>query len=307
MKAQFLILLLALTLLVACTEKKQNPTVSSGQLIRVENFESKFITPRNIDIWLPDNYSSAEPFSVLYMHDGQMLFDSTNTWNKQEWGVDETMGKLLKQDQIQNTIVVGIWNGGKTRYIDYFPQKPYEDLRERYDKIILEDGNDFFDTKMKSDAYLRFLVEELKPYIDSNYKTNDLAYTAGSSMGGLISIYALCEYPNVFFGAACLSTHWVGLFRKENNPVPDAFTSYLENNLPEPNHHKIYFDYGTHTLDSLYEEYQVQVDSVMIRKGFDQQYWKTMKFEGHDHSERSWKKRLSIPFRFLLAKEVYKG
>ncbi len=93
-------------------------------------------------------------------------------------------------------------------------------------------------------------------------------------------MYALCEYPDVFGGAACLSTHWVGIFETENNPIPDALVSYLSKELPDPATHRIYFDYGTATLDVLYEPYQLQVDSVMMVKGFTESNWKSLKFEG---------------------------
>ncbi|MEL6194883.1 MAG: esterase, partial [Bacteroidota bacterium] len=112
--------------------------------------------------------------------------------------------------------------------------------------------------------------------------------------------YAICEYPQVFGGAACLSTHWVGTFEVENNPIPTAFVDYLAENLPEPGQNKIYFDYGTETLDALYEPFQLQVDSVMKLKGYTATNWSTQKFPGENHSEIAWAKRLHIPLTFLL-------
>jgi hypothetical protein len=64
------------------------PKVSSGKIVRIRTFSSKLIS-RNIDIWLPEGYSNQKKYAVLYMHDGQMLFDSTTTWNKQDWQADE--------------------------------------------------------------------------------------------------------------------------------------------------------------------------------------------------------------------------
>ena len=115
--------------LSACSSNKKvyqfpNP---NGSLERIENFNSEFVTPRNIDIWLPKNYSENQKYAVLYMHDGQMLFDSKNTWNKQEWGVDEKMNELTNDGEIRNTIIVGIWNT-EFRHSEYFPQKPIENL-----------------------------------------------------------------------------------------------------------------------------------------------------------------------------------
>jgi enterochelin esterase-like enzyme len=121
-------------------------------------------------------------------------------------------------------------------------------------------------------------------------------------MGGLISMYAICEYPKVFGGAACLSTHWPGIFSMERNPVPEAFVSYMKMNLPDPKSHKIYFDYGDQTLDAMYPPLQKKVDVVMQDKGFKEKNWITQYFPGKDHSEKSWNERLAIPLGFLLRK-----
>lgn len=95
---------------------------------------------------------------------------------------------------------------------------------------------------------------------------------------------------------------WVDSFTTKNNPIPAAFVKYLENNLPSPNSHKIYFDHGIATLNALYPEYQKQVDTVMVKKGFSAKNWKTETFEGEAHTEDAWKKRLHIPLQFLLGK-----
>ncbi len=281
--------------------------VSSGRVERLENFPSELVPPRTIDIWLPEGYSSQNRYSVLYMHDGQMLYDSTTTWNGQEWQVDEVLGELISRDKIDDVIVVGIYNDGADRHAEYFPQKPFESLEESVQDSLFNLGrsNDqpLFASDLRADAYLAFLVKELKPYIDENYATYpDASHTfvAGSSMGGLISIYAICEYPQVFGGAACLSTHWVGTFEVENNPIPSTFITYLAENLPEPGQNKIYFDYGTETLDALYEPFQLQVDSVMKMRGYTATNWSTQKFPGENHSEIAWAKRLHIPVSFLL-------
>lgn len=284
------------------------PKVVSGKLERMENFKSNFVTARNIDVWLPQNYSSSKKYCVLYMHDGQMLFDSETTWNKQAWDADDVVSKLLKDGKIQDVIVVGIASDGNTRHIDYFPQKPFESLTQNQQDSIYNanrsNGQSVFNNgKINSDNYLKFIVKELKPIIDKKYSVyTDQKHTfiAGSSMGGLISMYAICEYPSVFGGAACLSTHWPGIFSVENNPIPNAFFKYLKTHLPNPKNHKIYFDYGTATLDAMYEPFQLKVDEIMKTKGFTYKNWITQKFEGADHSEKSWNKRLDIPLLFLL-------
>ncbi len=284
----------------------QVPATSSGKLINYENFPSVFVESRNIDVWLPDGYDKNKKYAVLYMHDGQMLFDSTINWNKQEWGVDETMGRLLKKNIIKESIVVGIWNTSK-RHAEYFPQKPFQSLSQVQKDSVNKELQDLGRTsevfQPVSDNYLKFIVNELKPFIDQTFSTlSDPENTniSGSSMGGLISVYALCEYPEVFGGAACLSTHWPGVFSIDNNPVPDAFVSYLKEKLPDPETHKIYFDYGDQTLDALYPPLQKKVDEVMIVKGFTDKNWLTQFFPGEDHSERAWNQRFGIPVLFLL-------
>ena len=286
----------------------QLPKPSSGRIIRTENFSSKHVPARNVDVWLPDNYTASKKYAVLYMHDGQMLFDSSITWNKQEWGVDETLNQLMQQNKIRDCIVVGIWNGGKSRHPEYFPQKPFEALSKEEQQLVYSayrsGGQSIFSgLPISSDNYLKFLVEELKPFIDKNYSTKTDAsntFVAGSSMGGLISLYALCEYPTIFGGAACLSTHWPGLLSMENNPVPAVFFSYLKNHLPSAKQHRIYFDHGTETLDSMYASLQLQVDAIMKQKKYKPSNWISRSWPGQDHSEKSWRSRLDIPITFLL-------
>ncbi|MCE2996256.1 MAG: alpha/beta hydrolase [Cyclobacteriaceae bacterium] len=301
----FLFILLS----VPFTLLAQLPKPSTGQIHQFENFKSALVAPRTIDVWLPDNYNPKTKYAVLYMHDGKGLYDSSIMWNKQEWKVDEVMGKLQREGKIRDCIVVGVYNSEKTRHPEYFPQKPFESLtkieRDSVTAQLQRVGRTKEEFKPFSDNYLKFLVTELKPFIDQNFSTKkDRANTfiAGSSMGGLISLYAICEYPDVFGGAACLSTHWPGVFSMDNNPVPTAFYSYIHKNLPDPQTHKIYFDYGDQTLDALYPPLQKRVDEIVTSKGYSSKNWMTQFFPGENHSEKAWSKRLDIPFLFLLKK-----
>jgi predicted alpha/beta superfamily hydrolase len=280
-----------------------------GSIKRIDNFPTKFISPRTVDVWLPSTYSKEKKYSVLYMHDGQMLFDASSTWNKQEWKVDEVASQLMQENKVNDFIVVAIWNIPNLRHMDLYPKKPYQLLsNETQEKIQVEVKKTQFpfdDKKINSDNYLKFIVKEVKPFIDANYSVfTDANHTAimGSSMGGLISMYAICEYPEIFGKAACLSTHWVGFRDFENNPIPESFFAYMMKNLPNAATHKIYFDYGTETLDASYLKYEYRVDEVVQSKGFDQKNYKNLKFEGENHSEASWQKRIDIPFLFLFEK-----
>jgi len=280
-----------------------------GIINRIDSFPTKFISPRTIDIWLPSDYSKSKKYSVIYMHDGQMLFDATTTWNKQEWRVDDVITKLSVENKIENVIVVAIWNIPTLRHTDLFPKKPLENLTQVQNDLILEKAKKFGYTftfeAINSDNYLKFIVEEVKPYVDTNFSVyTDANHTAimGSSMGGLISMYAICEYPQVFGKAACLSTHWIGFREFENNPIPESFFSYMKEKLPNPKSHKIYFDYGTETLDADYLKYEYRVDEILKEKGYDSTNSKNLKFEGENHSEASWQKRIHIPIEFMFGK-----
>ncbi|TCN65413.1 alpha/beta hydrolase [Acetobacteroides hydrogenigenes] len=294
-------LLASALLCISMAAGAQLPKASSGEIKRIEKFPSKHVDARNIDVWLPAGYSPAKKYAVLYMHDGQMLYDSTTTWNKQEWMVDEVATKLTKEEKIRDIIVVGIWNNNTLRHAEYFPEKALKNLAPDQRKellLLIKEGP-------KADSYLRFLVTELKPYIDKTFATlpdQQNTFIAGSSMGGLISLYAICEYPKVFGGAACLSTHWIGKFNDDNNPIPPAIIKYMQAKLPSPKTHKLYFDYGNKTLDQYYKPWQLKVDALMEQKGFTSESWITKEFVGEDHSERAWQRRLHIPFEFLMAK-----
>jgi enterochelin esterase-like enzyme len=296
---------IVVALFFTCFLYCQVPKVSSGKIEHFENFKSNFVDARNIDVWLPDGYSDKEKYAVLYMHDGQMLFDADITWNKQSWEVDEVAGKLITENKTQKFIVVGIWNNGEYRHSEYFPQRIIKDIPEPTKKILVEEQ---LKNKPQSDNYLKFLVTEVKPFIDKTFATKTdrkNTFVAGSSMGGLISLYAICEYPKVFGGAACISSHTPMIMKEKLGAVADAdiaskFRDYLKTQLPNPKNHKIYFDYGDKTLDSFYKPFQEKIDAIMIEKGFTSKNWITKFFPGKDHSENSWNERFNIPLEFLL-------
>lgn len=280
--------------------------LGSGSVQRITDLPSAYIKTRPVDVWLPDGYSMEKAYAVLYMHDGQMLFDTATTWNKQEWKVDEIAGQLQKNQKTKDFIVVAVHNISEIRWNDYFPAKAMDFVSEDDKaKITALSHRNNANTDLYADNYLKFLVEELKPLIDSVYSVkSDVANTsiAGSSMGGLISMYAISEYPDVFGGAACISTHWPGAGVSDENPLPDAIFKYMEKNIPSPDRHRIYYDYGDQTLDQYYPQYASRVDAIMKAKGYDVSNFENRFFKGADHSENSWNQRLDIPFMFLLGK-----
>jgi predicted alpha/beta superfamily hydrolase len=154
---------------------------------------------RRVWIYLPQSYStSRKKYPVLYMHDGQNVFDEATSFAG-EWGVDEALDTVENGEQ--ECIVVAVDNGGDKRMNEY---SPYD--MERFGKG-------------EGDRYVDFLVKTLKPYIDKKYRTkrnSRYRFIAGSSMGGLISFYAMIKYPKVFGGAGVFSpAFWIVPHLKE--------------------------------------------------------------------------------------------
>ncbi|MEY3097508.1 MAG: hypothetical protein RL647_1098 [Bacteroidota bacterium] len=311
-----------------------NAAPSQGRIDRLHYFPSTFVTARNVDVWLPSDYNPKKKYGVIYMHDGQNLFDGNSTWNHQEWGIDESVAAYnsgitsTKKNQTDSSnsdlspkteyIVVGIWNDGVNRHSNYFPQKVYESLTDKEKAAIMEakrqNQSDVFHNPINSDDYLKFIVYELRPFINKTYNTyNDAAHTVigGSSMGGLISMYGICEYPGVFGTAACFSTHWPGIFEMKNNPIPDAMVRYFKNKIPDPIDHKFLFTHGTEGLDALYGPTQKRIDQIMAKSGYEiDKYlvdgtllpgnWKTQVDQGLGHEESTWQKQFRENIGFLL-------
>jgi enterochelin esterase-like enzyme len=300
MKAALNLLLAAASICMGSMSMAQPiPTVASGTLERLENFASQFVAPRHVDVWLPEGYRKGVRHNVLYMHDGQMLFDAQTTWNHQAWNVDATVTRLMHQGKIPPTIVVGIWNTGDRRYSEYFPEKQLAYMTLDRRTALVEK---FMNGQPLADRYLRFMVQELKPVIDGRYTTyTDAAHTfvMGSSMGGLISVYAMNEYPQVFGGAAGLSTHWIGS-HQPNAAIPLAAFDYLRDHLASPQEHRLYQDHGTSDLDALYAPYQVFIDQLVRDQGYTDVNYQSRVFENAGHNEKAWASRLELPLVFLM-------
>jgi predicted alpha/beta superfamily hydrolase len=275
--------------------------IKSGILDHHVDHPSQYVEARHIDVWLPPQYQdiSDDRYPVIYMHDGQNLFDPATSFIGVDWGIAQAMSGLMSEDSPGAAIVVGIWNT-PDRFREYLPVKPVlESEKNRRPEPLLGMAG----SGLLADNYLKFIVEELKTFIDGRYRTRTEKWSTfimGSSMGALISLYALCEYPEVFGGAACLSTHWPAL--------SNAINAYLERALPPPGTCRLYFDHGTETLDGEYENHQRQVDAVIKRLGYERgRDWITLKFIGSEHSERSWRQRVHIPIRFLLSGRLPAG
>ena len=275
------------------------PTVSVGRIERLPAIASAHVDTRPVDVWLPADYSPARRHAVLYVHDGQMLFDAASTWNRQAWDIHLAVDRLMREGRIPPTIVVGVWNNGERRRSEYYPEKALRHLAEPLRQRLVAEA---LAGQPRADAYLRYLVQELKPAIDARYATRpERAATAvlGSSMGGLISVYAFCEYPQVFGGAAGLSTHWVTAFQP-NAMLPLAAFEYLRDHLPAPDGGRLYMDHGTTELDAIYAPYQAFVNEIVRERGYGPRDSALRVFEGTGHNERAWGARVHLAIEFLL-------
>jgi predicted alpha/beta superfamily hydrolase len=257
-----------------------------------KNFPSELIAPHQVDVWVPATIIPGECLPVLYMQDGQNLLDPAHAYGKVDWGVDEAITRLVHTTRSRGAIVVAIWNNAQ-RQREYMPLRPMKSPAARH---LL----DQFTAREKGDPlgelYLRFIVAELKPFIDSHYPTlpdQPHTFIMGSSMGGLISAFALCEFPHIFAGAACLSTHWTfgGM------PMVEGIGSQL----PPPGQHRLYFDHGTGGLDADYAPFQERMDVLLQGRGYTPDVdLMSLKFEGASHNESAWRERVHMPLEFLL-------
>jgi len=292
-------LALSILALASCQpgETESEPAPAPSRVELHEAFPSAYVKARTIEVYLPAGYDSTKSYAVCYMHDGQNLFDATRTFNNVEWGVDDALDSLG-----YDLIVVGIHNT-EFRYQEYMPQKPELTVQPALELAWVTDSNRFKTARggLISDAYLRFIVEELKPWVDQHYATapdRDHTFIMGSSMGGLISAYALGEYPGVFGAAGCLSTHRPAL--------GGVFLDYLALGKPSPSlGSRLWMDHGTLGLDSTYAPFQERADSILLSKGWARGVdFETRVYENTTHHESDWRARLPAIFAFLLEGKV---
>ncbi|QSX79340.1 alpha/beta hydrolase-fold protein [Agrilutibacter solisilvae] len=266
------------------------PINATGTVESYQDLPSRHVAARTVDVWLPPGYAThpQRRYPVLYMHDGQNLFDPALSYTGIDWGVDEAMTRLIARGDVREAIVVGIWNT-PLRGLEYTPLAPLQTRPAAAREGLPIDGN-------ASDAYVTFLVDELKPFIDARYRTQTGpgdTLVMGSSLGGLISLYAMAQHPQVFGGVGAVSTHW---------PVGDGvMVDWFGAHLPDPRTHRIWFDHGTATLDAQYAPFQRRMDALMRTAGYvEGDNWASFVDPGAEHNERAWRGRLERPLRFLL-------
>lgn len=280
----------------------QLPAVSGGKLERHTLHSESLKRDVTVDVWMPQSYNPEGPaLPVLYMHDGQNVFDPAETWNHQAWEVDNVTDSLAAAGVITPPLVVAVHSVDSTRLSDLAPTA----VRE-YAGVYADSLGKFSAMELRGREYAEFVTGTLKPFIDSRYNVltdRDNTAVMGSSMGGLISLYMLCEYPDVFGGAACLSTHWTGDYVADGQRFPVAMMDYMDARLPDAGTHRLYFDYGTGAYDVNYAPWQPKADEVARRHGYVQgvNFCSFVDY-GATHNEDAWSRRVYIPLKFLFHK-----
>jgi enterochelin esterase-like enzyme len=232
------------------------------------------LKPRDIIVWLPPGYmiSQSKRYPVLYMHDGQNTMNPQTSFLGMEWHADEVADSLISSGKIQPLIIVAIYNTS--------------------DRTLEYSDSD------KGVQYQKFLIEYLKPFIDSNYRTlGDARNTAimGSSMGGLASFLLSYKNPHIFGKAACMSPALIAPYL--------SILDSLRNDSSKKNI-KIYLDNGTAGLEEKLMPGCEEMVRILKNKGYHAgQDFEWFADQGAPHNEMAWSKRLWRPLQFLFPKE----
>lgn len=240
----------------------------AGKVRYHKNFYSKFLdNDRDIIVWLPPSYNkmNEKRFPVLYMHDGQNIMDPETSFAGVDWQADETAARLIKDNKIEEIIIVGIYNT--------------KDRLEEYSDS--ERGN----------LYMQFIIKELKTFIDSSYRTltdKNNSALMGSSMGGLISFLIAWKYEDIFAKAACLSSSFYYNDEKAIKMVKEYTGKKKEI--------KLYIDHGEDGLPRGQKMFGVLTEKGYVI-GTDIDYFYD---PGAQHNEAAWAARLARPLIFLF-------
>jgi predicted alpha/beta superfamily hydrolase len=257
----------------------------TGNIKRHRAFPSKILgNRRDVLVYLPRGYRhlSRRRYPVLYLHDGQNVFDAATSFAGVEWGVDETAERLIRQNLIEPLIIVAVANTGEERVHEYAPTRGVIDAKAKRKKR----------SRGLARQYAHFLMEELKPYIDRKYRANpdaECTGLGGSSLGGLVTLAIGILYPQVFGRLMVMSPSiwW------------DDFAIYrLVGSIQQKLPLKIWLDTGT--AEPGWEQAR-ELRNRLLEKGWklhkDLQY---MEAQGADHSEAAWATRVEPALRFLF-------
>lgn len=271
------------------SQRQHTASSVTGKLIFHEQVASQHLTrPRNVSVWLPPGYdASDERYPVLYLHDGQNLFDAATAAFGVEWQVDETATRLIKAEEIPAVVIVGIWNTSD-RIDEYTLTK---DRR-------LERGGRGLD-------YIQFLSEELKPFIDRTYRTQtepEFTLIGGSSLGGLISLHACIEKPDVF--GACLA------FSPSLGWDDERLLKSLRSDTTWPDRVHLWFSMGTHEGSDIKSHAANLERAHRLRDLLKPAQAETTlpvhfhEFEKGTHDEKSWALQFGVGLKSVLGTPI---
>jgi predicted alpha/beta superfamily hydrolase len=241
-----------------------------GKIIKHEAFPVKGLPSRDILVWLPPSYDSAanRKYPVLYMHDGQNVFDPKTSWvTHKDWRLDETCDYLIRNHRMEEVIIVAVYSN-KNRLVELAPGK-------------------------EGTLYKKFFVEDLKPFIDKTYRTQtDPAHTAvmGSSMGGLMAFMLAWEYPDVYGMAGCLSPAF--RYLKHDYTKTVAADKGPHRNI------KIWIDNGTTDLEPVLQPGIDDMMSVLRSQNYSFEWYLD---QGASHTETAWAARAWRPLLYFFA------
>ena len=264
---------------------RKNTSTITGNVEMIEKFDMPQLErSRRVWIYLPPGYkNSLKRYPVMYMHDGQNLFSDSTSFSG-EWGIDETLEKMIKGKEIPKMIVVGIENHPRYRLDEYTPF-PFE----------------YHEQEINAEAQLygRFLVETLKPYIDKHYRTKKgrkFTAVSGSSMGGLVSVYLALEYQDIFSKVGALSSAF-GVCR-------DDLIGFIAQH-PKKYPIRFWLDAGTEEGENM----EIEINQIPIRNALIAAGWKEGRevnfkiYEGAEHNESYWRQRFGDVLEFLWDKK----
>ena len=265
-------LLLITVLFTACDQSDQTRPVEgqiTGTVVYHESVKGEGLRDRDLVVWLPPGYDvdSEQRYPVLYMHDGQNIFDPVTSYAGVDWAIDESVDRLIREGTIKPMIVVGIYNS-EDRTPEYSPGE-------------------------KGTAYMDFVINVVKPLIDSTYRTRperQHTLVGGASSGGTISFMLAWDHPEVFAGAICMSPAF------KVGPGMDFtefdFIDYFEATRENSREVFFYIDNGGLELDAILqpgvEEMLISLEQWGYREGTD---WVFIHDPGAKHFESAWAKR----------------
>src|SRR5947199_605659 len=257
----------------------------TGNIKRHRAFPSRILgNRRDVLVYLPPGYRrfSRKRYPVLYLHDGQNVFDAATSFSGVEWGVDETAERLIRQKRIEPLIIVAIANMGEERVHEYAPTRGVIDAKAKRKKR----------SRGLARLYGHFLMDELKPNIDRKYRTKpgaEFTGLGGSSLGGLVTLAIGILYPRAFSRLIVMS--------------PSIW----------------WYDFTIYRLVDSFEQIQSLknwIDTVIsipgceqareLRDRLSEKGWKLfddlqyMEAKGADHSEAAWAARVDPALRFLF-------